>query len=247
MGGSFPPQSYNEIGEMQAIMASEVIARVDDTESSAFSRSTVYLISPSNDAKVVASNVHCVDLYPRLGWPQHPHIAHAVLACGRGFSRCIDQINSVTKLENGLLRCEADGSYFDMFRKTEAVWHLEVDPNNAYLVRKADCFIAETQTHILDISDEGTKTFARGPMPELGKFHFVPGESHGDPAVSVVLEDMMDAPDTDLLALAEQHCRAPFPLGTNVSDHLHPPRLVSISTEGKSSRPESKVQQPPAF
>lgn len=78
-----------------------------------------------------------------------------LLALGRGYAQLIDSIVSEEKGEDGILRVEATGNFFNP--EVPGIWSLEIDPENDYLVRKARFGLETGSTFEISCASEGVK------------------------------------------------------------------------------------------
>ncbi len=166
-----------------------------------------------------------VELYRPEGALEQTDIHISVLASGRGFSRLVDEITeAVTSRENPkLLDCKAVGRYPD---GTRCLWQLVIEPDAAYLVRKAKCVREDNGFVLADLENFGTKWLEKGPVPERARYIFAPKYYGTSPesAFEITYTAWDSKTDEDLIDRNRRLLRSPYPPGTTVLDYRANPR-----------------------
>ncbi len=144
---------------------------------------------------------------------------------GRGYSRHITEVKSVSKAESGLWKVTAEG--LDIASRPGAKWELLIDPDAGYMVRSARVLDARKQT--TSIANSGLRRYGDRWVPEkaLCKGAFADA--------SFQIESASPEADVALLNRFKAAVRPPYPIGTVIHDRRVTPPLYVPYDAGKTS------------
>jgi hypothetical protein len=200
--------------------------------SSEVSTYTTVLVSPEGKTDILGKKRR-VELYPPDS--ATPATAHnqVLWTIGRGFSRYIDRITSVTSQPDGLIRITAIGS---MSPVNPGKWELAIKPDAAYLVSEASFMPQGRTTPAVKLVNSGLKWVDSACFPDSGTYTFF-GLNQALSCDSVKLEA-----NEKLLSTAEQLVRGPHPPNTDIVDNRTSPPLTHHVREGHSVLPPEFIQ-----
>lgn len=140
------------------------------------------------------------------------------LSAGRGYGRLIDQISECTETKNGLLDLRAFGRWVD---GTLCHWELVVEPLSSFTVRYAKAARRDNAYVIVEIRNEGTQWYARGPLPVQAKLLRSPSDSENSAERSweIVYLGLEDKADEKLINDCRALLRGKYEEGTDILDH----------------------------
>ena len=103
-------------------------------------------------------------------------------------------------------------------------WELTVDPNTAYMVRRAKCTAHRRGFVWIAMENEGVKWFEQGPLPQIGRISLAPRSfdfDNYDPREchQLTFGELRAGPDNAVVAEVRDLLRGNFPLGTIVDDY----------------------------
>jgi hypothetical protein len=152
---------------------------------------------------------------PTKGLRTTEHLV-ALLTAGRDFSRRIKRITRVSKGEDGLLHCTADGTAYNKPCK----WELVVEPRAGYLVRRARAW-AQNGFEYFNIENRGTKRFGKVTVPAEATFWAGTFPDRRDEVrhkYEVTFSSYKAAADASLMRQVRKMFHEELPIGTEVHD-----------------------------
>ena len=152
--------------------------------------------------------------------PERPKIttedALGLLTMGRGFSKYLETIVSVKKVDEVTLEVEATGHAF----RGQCQWKFMVDTSAALLVRSA---IATDNGYCYFLTrNEGTQVFHGVPLPKTGIFakQGTPDElAREDHRHEITFLYFERKAQSSLITAIQQELHGEFPKGTQIGDH----------------------------
>jgi hypothetical protein len=173
------------------------------SESAHYSKSNLFKLNNEDEVYELANDAKVLTLNKNFGGPQYFQIVQPLLGSGHGYSYCIDAITRVSRIEGGLLRCEATGIYPNTHKMTSATWILHIDPQLGNLVRYAEC--TGESLLLFRISNHGELMFRSGVLPENALVEFMP-DRHRTDGTKITFQKLSDGVDVSLIESAREYC-----------------------------------------
>ena len=179
---------------------------------------------PDSEGRIKASareNRH-VQLYPPDSDALGLFKMRIMFSLGRGYSRYINELESVSLLEDGAIKCTGTGKWIWNGR-----WELVVDPAAAYMVRSAKFLPEFPDAPPLDVTTSGVKWFGDRCVPE--KSVWVDAlSSETKRHINIVCRSARSQADLELISEAEQEASGAYEGRTSVIDRRSITRVKQL-------------------
>ena len=143
--------------------------------------------------------------------------ALGLMTMGRGFSKYLETIVSIKKVDKTTIEVDATGHAF----RGQCQWKLMVDTNAALLVRSAKAWKTSNGYCYFLAQNEGIQVLHNVPIPKTGTFarQGTPDElARDDHKHKITFLDFERKAQSSLITAIQQELHGKFPEGTQVSD-----------------------------